>query len=113
MHYWYIYGAEISKSKINITLDKDLIDDAKIYAKEQRTSVCKNSKRSKKGIRMGSFLKNLKKIFTEPAGGSKSNFITFKVKCSKCGEEIEVKARSTSDISRIYEGEGPSGAAFF
>ena len=62
---------------------------------------------------MGSFLKNLKKIFTEPAGGSKSNFITFKVKCSRCGEEIEVKARSTSDISRIYEGEGPSGAAFF
>jgi len=62
---------------------------------------------------MGSFLKNLKKIFTEPAGSSKSNFITFKVKCSKCGEEIEVKARSTSDISRIYEGDGPSGAAFF
>ena len=29
----------MSKSKINITLDKDLIEYAKIYAEEQRTSV--------------------------------------------------------------------------
>ncbi|MDZ7838959.1 MAG: hypothetical protein U5N58_14050 [Actinomycetota bacterium] len=28
-------------------------------------------------------------------------------------EEIEVKARKTSDIARIYEGEGPSGSAFY
>ncbi len=29
----------MSKGKINITLDKDLIEYAKIYAQEQRTSV--------------------------------------------------------------------------
>ncbi len=29
----------MTKGKINITLDKDLIEYAKIYAKEQRTSV--------------------------------------------------------------------------
>ena len=29
----------MQKGKINITLDKDLIDYAKIYAEEQRTSV--------------------------------------------------------------------------
>lgn len=29
----------MSKSKINITLDKDLIEYVKIYAEEQRTSV--------------------------------------------------------------------------
>lgn len=29
----------MSKGKINITLDKDLIEFAKIYAREQRTSV--------------------------------------------------------------------------
>jgi len=29
----------MSKGKINITLDKDLIEYAKIYAEEQRTSV--------------------------------------------------------------------------
>ncbi len=29
----------MQKGKINITLDKDLIDYAKIYAKQQRTSV--------------------------------------------------------------------------
>jgi len=34
--------AIMSKSKINITLDKDLIEYARIYAEEQRTSVYKN-----------------------------------------------------------------------
>jgi hypothetical protein len=44
------------KSKINITLDKDLIEYAKIYAEEQRTSVSEiftqfilSLKRSKEG----------------------------------------------------------------
>ena len=62
---------------------------------------------------MVGFLKNLKKFFTEPPGGGGSNFITFKVRCSRCGEKIEVKSRKTSDISRVYEGEGPSDAEFF
>lgn len=58
------------------------------------------------------FLDKLKKFFTVPEGMG-TNFITFTVKCNKCGEEIEVKARKTSDISRIYSDEGPSGAAYF
>jgi hypothetical protein len=46
----------MQKSKINITLDKDLIEYAKLYAKEQRTSVSEiftqfllNLKRVKEG----------------------------------------------------------------
>jgi len=62
---------------------------------------------------MGGFLENLKKIFTAPPGDSSSKFITFKVKCDKCGEEITVRASKTADISRLYEGEGPSGAEYF
>ncbi|MGM0367855.1 MAG: hypothetical protein ACQEP2_04690 [Actinomycetota bacterium] len=58
------------------------------------------------------FLDSLKKMFTVPSG-REANFIIFKVKCKKCGEEIEVKVRKTSDISRVYENEGPSGAAYF
>ena len=49
----------------------------------------------------------------EPQSGSEANFVTFKVKCGRCEEEIEVKARKTSDISRIYEGEGPEDAVYF
>jgi hypothetical protein len=46
----------MGKSKINITLDKDLIEYAKIYAEEQRTSVSEiftqfilNLKRAREG----------------------------------------------------------------
>jgi hypothetical protein len=46
----------MQKSKINITLDKDLIEYAKLYAEEQRTSVSEiftqfllNLKRAKEG----------------------------------------------------------------
>lgn len=46
----------MQKSKINITLDKDLIEYAKVYAKEQRTSVSEiftqfilNLKRAREG----------------------------------------------------------------
>ncbi|MCD4669956.1 MAG: DUF6364 family protein [Actinomycetia bacterium] len=46
----------MSKGKINITLDKDLIEYAKIYAEEQRTSVSEvftqfvlNLKRAREG----------------------------------------------------------------
>ena len=59
------------------------------------------------------FLDNLKKFFTEPASDSGSRFVTFKVSCDNCGEEITVRASKTSDISRLYEGEGPSGAEYF
>jgi len=46
----------MQKSKINLTLDKDLIEYAKLYAEEQRTSVSEiftqfllNLKRAKEG----------------------------------------------------------------
>ena len=61
---------------------------------------------------MGGFLDNLKKMFLMPADDG-SKFITFKIICGKCKEEITVKASKTSDISRVYEGEGPEGAEYF
>lgn len=60
---------------------------------------------------MGGFLSNLKKIFLEPPG-SGSKFITFYIKCDRCGEEIEAKASKSSDISRLYEGDGIDGADY-
>jgi hypothetical protein len=62
---------------------------------------------------MASFLQNLKNFFIAPAYSSTTNFITFSVRCNRCGEEIDVKVRRSSDISRLGEGEeGPSGSAF-
>ncbi len=62
---------------------------------------------------MASFLQNLKNFFIAPAYSSTSNFITFNIRCNRCGEEITVKIRRSSDISRLGEGdEGPSGSAF-
>ena len=64
---------------------------------------------------MGSFLQNLKNFFAAPAYSSSSNFITFNVQCNRCGEEITVNVRRSSDISRLYdddEEEGPAGSAF-
>ena len=61
---------------------------------------------------MGGFLKNLKKMFIMPAG-SGSKFISFRIICDRCKEEITVKASKTSDISRLYEGdEAPGGAEY-
>ena len=61
---------------------------------------------------MASFLQNLKNLFTAPAYSSTSNFITFNVQCNRCGEEIIVNVRRSSDISRLYEEEGPAVSAF-
>lgn len=60
---------------------------------------------------MGGFLDSLKKMFIMPAD-SGSRFITFNIICGRCKEEITVRASRTSDISRIYEGEGPDGAEY-
>lgn len=43
----------MQKTKINITMDKDLIEFAKLYAKEQRTTVSEI---------MGQFILNLKRV---------------------------------------------------
>jgi hypothetical protein len=61
---------------------------------------------------MGGFLDGLKKFFTMP-DDSGSKFISFNIICDRCREEITVRASKTSDISRVYEGEGPSGAEYF
>jgi hypothetical protein len=61
---------------------------------------------------MASFLQNLKNFFIAPAYSSTSNFITFNVQCNRCGEEITVNVRRSSDISGLYEEEGPAGSAF-
>lgn len=62
---------------------------------------------------MGGFLENLKKVFTMPSESTAPNFITFIVKCNKCGEEITVRVRKDSDISRVNEGEEQEGAEYF
>jgi len=62
---------------------------------------------------MASFLQNLKNFFTAPAYSSTSNFITFNIRCNRCGEEIAINVRRSSDISRLYEEEeGPAGSVF-
>lgn len=64
---------------------------------------------------MAGFLENFKKIFSSPPTSSgNANFINFYIRCDRCGEEITVKVRRSSDISRIYEDEGgPPGTALF
>jgi hypothetical protein len=62
---------------------------------------------------MGGFWENLKKTFTAQPGDSGSDFITFRVRCNRCNEEIVVRIRKNSDISRISTGEGPQGAVYF
>jgi len=61
---------------------------------------------------MGGFLDGLKKFLTM-SEDSGSKFITFNIVCNKCGEEKTVKASKISDISRVYEGDGPPGAEYF
>ncbi|MBU4483130.1 MAG: hypothetical protein KKG62_03385 [Actinobacteria bacterium] len=68
--------------------------------------------KNREGTEMGGFLENLKKIFTVPAGDTASKFITFKVRCNKCGEKITVRARKNSDISGVSEGESQPGAEY-
>lgn len=61
---------------------------------------------------MTSFLKTLKNFFAPPSY-PKDNFIKVNIKCKRCGEEINVGFRKTSDISRIYENDdAPSGSSF-
>jgi hypothetical protein len=62
---------------------------------------------------MSGFLKSLKDFFSFQGQDYSSSFITFKIKCGKCGEEIDVKVRRAADISRVYEGEGPGNAVYF
>jgi len=62
---------------------------------------------------VGGFLENLKRFFTLPADDSGSRFLTFTVRCNRCKEEISVKVRKDSDMSRVFGNEGPAGAEFF
>ena len=60
------------------------------------------------------FLNGFKNFFSPTSQSFDLSFIVLNIKCKKCGEEIAVKLRKTSDISRIYEGEdNPFGATFF
>jgi len=61
---------------------------------------------------MASFLKIFKNFFA-PSSYPSDNFIKISVKCKRCGEEINVGLRKTSDFSRVYENdEAPSGSSF-
>ncbi len=64
---------------------------------------------------MGRLLDNLKNFFTgpvQPQGGQGT--VSFVVQCNRCSEEITVKIRTASDISRVYEEDGgPAGSVFY
>lgn len=61
---------------------------------------------------MASFLEKFKNFFAQPSS-QEDNFIRIAVRCRRCGEEINVGLRKTSDFSRVYESdEAPSGSSF-
>jgi len=64
---------------------------------------------------MGGFLDNLKNVFTGPVQSQgQQGAVKFVVQCNRCNEEITVKIRTSSDISRVYEEDGgPPGSVFF
>ena len=64
---------------------------------------------------MGGFLDNLKNIFTGPVQSpGQQGAVKFVLQCNRCSEEITVKIRTSSDISRVYEEDGgPPGAVFY
>lgn len=41
-----------------------------------------------------------------------ADFITFRVKCNKCGEEIVVRVNRRTDLQNLYLDPGEEGAAF-
>jgi hypothetical protein len=64
---------------------------------------------------MSGFLDNLKNFFTGPAQSTgQQGAVRFVLQCNKCSEEITVKIRTSSDISRVYEEDGgPPGSVFY
>jgi hypothetical protein len=64
---------------------------------------------------MGNFLDNLKNFFTAPVQSQgQYGAVEFVVKCNRCSEEITVKIRTASDLSRVYEEDGvPPGSVFY
>ena len=64
---------------------------------------------------MGGFLDNLKNFFAGPAQSSgQQGAVGFVLQCNRCSEEITVKIRTSSDISRVYEEDnGPPGSVFY
>jgi len=64
---------------------------------------------------MGRFLDNFKNFFTAPVQSQgQQGVVKFAVKCNRCSEEITVKIRTASDMSRVYEEDGgPPGSVFY
>ncbi|MEE9192224.1 MAG: hypothetical protein V3U04_06390 [Candidatus Aerophobetes bacterium] len=55
------------------------------------------------------FAKKEKKSVSARAG---RGFISFEVKCGKCGEEIKIMVRRTMDLQNLYLESGEKGAAY-
>jgi hypothetical protein len=64
---------------------------------------------------MSGFLDNLKNFFTAPVQSpGQQGTVAFVIQCNRCCEEINVKIRTSSDISRVYEEDGgPPGSVFY
>ncbi len=61
---------------------------------------------------MGIFGKLSSWLKQAPQAGGEAGFITFKVKCEKCGEEITIKVNQRTDLQNLYLESGEQGAAF-
>jgi hypothetical protein len=64
---------------------------------------------------MNRFLDILKNFFASPVQSTgQQGAVGFVLQCNRCNEEIAVKIRTSSDISRLYEEDGgPPGAVFY
>jgi hypothetical protein len=64
---------------------------------------------------MSGFLENLKNVFAGTVQSpGQQGAVRFVVQCNRCNEEITVKIRTSSDISRVYEEDGgPPGSVYY
>lgn len=61
---------------------------------------------------MGLFSKIAEKMKKAAEKRTEAYFITFRVKCEKCGEEIAIKVNRRTDLQNLYLEPGEKGAAF-
>lgn len=61
---------------------------------------------------MGLFDKIKEKMKRAAEKRREADFITFRVKCDKCGEEVTAKVNRRTDLQNLYLDPGEKGAAF-
>lgn len=61
---------------------------------------------------MGFFNRITRKMRQAAEKRRQADFIPFKVRCSKCGEEILINVNRRTDLQNLYHERGEKGAAF-